>query len=373
MHRLQSATAAVLLVANLCAAPRDARRTYDLIKTGSTLPADTAAKLEQSPDEDARIQLLAYYTAHPGGMELAAAKAARLKHILWVIENDPKQGLGLFPIGTGVHRLHCQGDDLADRDGFEKIVSAWLEQLRKHGGDADVRRNAVEAIRFCAPEKAEAILVEANDQPALGRLYAAAVLGITGQAYWNNDPVGSDAALRALPFAAKARRILDESKDRGLLVAGAVTLLRDGATLWGDGNLDWDYTPYGNAVLARAKAADPESLTLPALPTALPARGERPPTTLRVGGNVQAAQLIRKVRPVYPATAKRARVQGVVRMGALIGPDGTVVQLRAESGPPELVPASMEAARQWQYKPTLLNGRPCYVITVIEINYEISR
>ena len=56
-------------------------------------------------------------------------------------------------------------------------------------------------------------------------------------------------------------------------------------------------------------------------------------------------------------------------MTALIGPDGKILFLHAESGPTELVPASMEAVRQWQYKPTLLNGKPCYILTLIDVNY----
>lgn len=42
------------------------------------------------------------------------------------------------------------------------------------------------------------------------------------------------------------------------------------------------------------------------------------------------------------------------------------------SGPPELVDASMDAVRQWEYQPTLLNGKPCYVITLIDVNYMLT-
>ena len=264
---------------------------------------------------------------------------------------------------------HCGGDDLADPDVFKRVAEMWLEQTNKNPEDGQIRRKAVAAIQFCLPEQAEAILTEAKDEAGLGRLYGGAVLGITGESYRNNDPSGSDPSLRERPFAAKARRVLEEATDRSLLVAGAEDLLRDGAILWADGKLDWDYTPIGNLVLAKAKAAAPDEMMLMTLPTTLPARGERPPPILRVGGNVQAKQMIRKISPTYPPDARARGIQGTVRMTALIGPDGKILFLRPESGPTELIPGSMEAVRQWRYKPTLLNGRPCYILTLIDVNY----
>jgi len=59
-------------------------------------------------------------------------------------------------------------------------------------------------------------------------------------------------------------------------------------------------------------------------------------------------------------------------MTALIGLDGRILNLELVSGPPELVDASLDAARQWIYKPTLLNGKPVYVLTRLDINYEVS-
>ena len=97
------------------------------------------------------------------------------------------------------------------------------------------------------------------------------------------------------------------------------------------------------------------------------------PVRIRVGGNVQAANLISKVTPPYPADAKAARVQGVVRFTAVIGKDGTIQNLDLVEGPPMLVPTATEAVRQWIYKPTLLNGNPVEVITQIDVNFTLSQ
>jgi len=108
---------------------------------------------------------------------------------------------------------------------------------------------------------------------------------------------------------------------------------------------------------------------------AAPKAVEKPPTPqrIRVGGNVQAANLIRKVTPQYPALAKQARVQGTVRFTAIIGKDGTIQNLQLISGHPLLVQAAQEAVKQWQYRPTLLNGEPVEVVTQIDVNFTLSQ
>src|SRR5690348_10350184 len=97
--------AATLAFASILAA-RDVNATFDLIKKGAALPPAEAAKLEahlnQKPsDKDTRVQLLAFYSSHPASVDLAAIKQARSRHISWLIQNDPKEALGLYQIATG--------------------------------------------------------------------------------------------------------------------------------------------------------------------------------------------------------------------------------------------------------------------------------
>ena len=83
--------------------------------------------------------------------------------------------------------------------------------------------------------------------------------------------------------------------------------------------------------------------------------------------------LIDKPRPVYPPEAKQARIQGLVRLDAIIAKDGTIANLSVESGHPLLVPAALDAVRHWVYKPTLLNGEPVEVVTTIDVNFTLSQ
>jgi protein TonB len=96
------------------------------------------------------------------------------------------------------------------------------------------------------------------------------------------------------------------------------------------------------------------------------------PVALRVGGNVQAVNLINKITPMYPPLAKQARIQGTVRFNATIAKDGTVKNLEIVSGHPLLAEAAQEAVKQWVYKPTLLNGQPVEVETQIDVNFTLS-
>jgi TonB family protein len=97
------------------------------------------------------------------------------------------------------------------------------------------------------------------------------------------------------------------------------------------------------------------------------------PQRIRVGGVVQQSMLISQVSPTYPQLAKDARISGVVTLNAVIGKDGTVINLSVISGHPLLIPAAMEAVRQWQYRPTLLNGEPVEVVTQIDVNFTLPQ
>jgi periplasmic protein TonB len=96
------------------------------------------------------------------------------------------------------------------------------------------------------------------------------------------------------------------------------------------------------------------------------------PMRLAVGGRVRQPKLIREVRPVYPPLARQARMQGVVKITAIVSRDGSVQSLQVVSGHPLLVAAAMDAVRQWLYEPTLLNGEPVEVVLVVDVNFRLS-
>jgi len=98
--------------------------------------------------------------------------------------------------------------------------------------------------------------------------------------------------------------------------------------------------------------------------------GGTPP--VEVPGSIQVGRLVHKVRPAYPADAKAARVQGPVRLRATIGKDGAVEAIRVLDGDPALVAAAVDAVKQWQYEPAMVDGAPAAVITDIDVNFTLS-
>jgi len=98
------------------------------------------------------------------------------------------------------------------------------------------------------------------------------------------------------------------------------------------------------------------------------------PQRIRISGNVQAAKLVHKVVPSYPKEAKTAGIQGTVRLEAISGKEGDVVRLTLIMSPSaELARSAMEAVAQWKYQPTLLNGDPVEIQTVVDVNYTFTK
>jgi periplasmic protein TonB len=100
------------------------------------------------------------------------------------------------------------------------------------------------------------------------------------------------------------------------------------------------------------------------------AAGQTP--RLRVGGDIQAPKKIRTVAPVYPEDAKAAGVQGVVMLEAVIGTNGSVIEIEVRRSVPMLDDAAIEAVRQWEYTPTLLNGEPVELLMTVTINFTLQ-
>jgi protein TonB len=97
------------------------------------------------------------------------------------------------------------------------------------------------------------------------------------------------------------------------------------------------------------------------------------PQRVPVTSNIEAAKLISRVQPAYPALAIQARIQGNVVLHAIIGRDGRVSELQVLSGHPPLVNAALDAVRQWRYNPTLLNGEAVEVETTITVSFVLGQ
>ena len=87
----------------------------------------------------------------------------------------------------------------------------------------------------------------------------------------------------------------------------------------------------------------------------------------------QTAQSVSlSVPPDYPLLARQMKVQGAVKLQALISRDGTIQELQILSGPSILAAAAREAVKQWHFKPYIQNGQPVETQAHITVNFTIS-
>jgi len=151
----------------------------------------------------------------------------------------------------------------------------------------------------------------------------------------------------------------------------------------------WQYDPPAdgpiafNVTFAFMPGAEPRMMThgAPAL-FAAPASSIPPapppppppgwPNAVRVGGNMKVPMKTKHVAPVYPPIAQSASVQGVVILEALLGPDGKVQDAHILRSIPLLDQAALDAVKQWEFTPTLLNGAPVPVIMTATVQFTLQ-
>jgi len=103
-----------------------------------------------------------------------------------------------------------------------------------------------------------------------------------------------------------------------------------------------------------------------------PPRTSSPPAAIHAYSGIKPPTKIKNVTPLYSSVARAARVQGVVMIEVTIGPDGTVQVARVLHSVPLLDQAALDAVRQWEFTPTLLNGIPVPVIMTVTVNFTLQ-
>ena len=91
------------------------------------------------------------------------------------------------------------------------------------------------------------------------------------------------------------------------------------------------------------------------------------PSPIKLSSGVAAAQIVHKVIPIYPASAKQAHISGATVVHILIDEEGNVADAAIVSGPQALRESVLTAVRQWKYKPYVLNGVAVPIDTTVAI------
>jgi TonB family protein len=95
------------------------------------------------------------------------------------------------------------------------------------------------------------------------------------------------------------------------------------------------------------------------------------PWRVRVSQGVSQGLVVTKIPPQYPPEAKDQHVQGTVVMSVTIDKQGNVAKVQLISGHPLLAPPTIDAVKQWKYKPYLLNQTPVEVETQVQVNFTL--
>jgi protein TonB len=115
---------------------------------------------------------------------------------------------------------------------------------------------------------------------------------------------------------------------------------------------------------------------IPDVPPPPPPPPAAPSGPVRIGGQLKAPALVKRVDPEYPALAVAAQMQGIVILEAVVGEDGHVAEvrvLRTAGNAGVLDKAAVAALRQWQYSPLLLNGRPARFVLTVTLSFSLDQ
>ena len=109
------------------------------------------------------------------------------------------------------------------------------------------------------------------------------------------------------------------------------------------------------------------------IPGGVPGGQPLPSGPLWAGGDVSAPVVIHRVQPEYPMKARVARVEGEVKLEAVIRGDGTVGDIRVVPGLRlGCTEAAMEALKRWHFRPGDRNGVPVDVYFMLTVDFILN-
>jgi periplasmic protein TonB len=102
-------------------------------------------------------------------------------------------------------------------------------------------------------------------------------------------------------------------------------------------------------------------------------RPAAPPAPVRVGGQIQTPELVARVDPKYPPVAVAAKLTGTVILEVTVNEGGRVTSVNVLRSLGLLDQAAVEAVKQWQYSPLMLNGIPTPFIVTVTVNFSLRQ
>jgi TonB family protein len=136
-------------------------------------------------------------------------------------------------------------------------------------------------------------------------------------------------------------------------------------------------TPAGTVTVSRSVAAEAVAIASDlapaefAAPQPVPATGDSP-DAFRIGNGISQPTLVQKIEPVYSEEARRARLQGTVKLSCIIGADGKGRDFKVTTSLGlGLDEAAIAAVGAWVYQPSTRAGQPVNVYATIEVRFNL--
>jgi len=93
---------------------------------------------------------------------------------------------------------------------------------------------------------------------------------------------------------------------------------------------------------------------------------------VRAVGKIKPPKIIKMVEPVYPESARKAKVEGIVVLEAKTDEKGNVLDTRMLRSIPLLDQAAIDAVKQWKYEPMVMDGKPFAVIFTVTVRFTLE-
>lgn len=369
--------------------PRTPAAMADFLKAKGQLTASDVTTMEQyliaNPyDLEVRSQLVVHYYT-------SGVREPRMSHILWLVTNHPEAPVASFASSGVLPR----DNSLNTYQDYERVVNAWKQAAAANQGNQTIVANAARFLQNTMQfEDAERLLLSAGARQnrsmgmaadQLSKLYAAAILGATGDAAFPNpspafaarvkNELGADSdAIFLMQVASALRNVVRRAQPGTSLPPGTLNVAQHPLL---NSAVDFADSLYDRAAGLSPNGAGPfttvrrvESGSIAGVSGGVAggvgsgiggglgsgigggvSGGVSAPAAQIVPPTVPAPPTIKKVDPQYPPLARQARIQGIVKMRVRIGTDGTVQHMEVISGHPLLVPVTLEALRQWTFSP----------------------
>jgi protein TonB len=271
-------------------------------------------------------------------------------------------------IDTATRRLRSfEGED----DMFEILVESAKSKQRRRSG----RFFVMTGLAYAAMIAAFGVAAIIGFRPALAESYdliakltppvipGPIVRGTRAPRQTRMKPAPPQGFV--VPEKIEKVRPFDELKD--------LDLGRKGPRLADPAGTDWSNLGGGGGVPGGASGGGDDPPPPPRQPKE-ETKSENPTEqrVVRLTSQITQGSAIRKVQPPYPSIARMSKIQGSVQVQINISETGAVTDAVVLSGSPFLRDAAVQAARQWVFKPTELNGKPVRAIGVITFNFLLN-